>query len=113
MVEKDIARLKHMLESAEAVLSFSKGKKRTDLDKDQLFLFGVLRGLEIIGEAAGKVSKKTQNVYPNLPWKQLVGMRNRLIHAYFDVDNDRIWKTIKEYIPSFIVQLRKTISDLS
>ncbi len=111
-MEKDLVRLKHMLESAEAVLSFAKNKKRTDLDKDRLFLFGVLRALEVLGEAAGQVSKKTQAQFPDVPWKQLIGMRNRLIHAYFDIDHDRIWKTIKDYIPPFALQLKEIISEL-
>ena len=72
----------------------------------------VFREFEIIGEAAGKVSPKTKKMFPALPWSQLVGMRNRLIHAYFDVSYDIIWKTVKENIPSFILNLEKMIREL-
>ncbi len=70
-----------------AILSFTEGKQRSSLN-DRLLLSAVLREFEIIGEAAGRISDATQRKYPGLPWKELVGMRNRLIHAYFDVDHD-------------------------
>lgn len=112
MESKDLVRLKHMLDSTEAILSFIKGKRRTSLDKDRLLLSAVLRELEIIGEAANKISDKTKKQFSHFPWKELIGMRNRLIHAYFDVDHDIIWKTVREYLPDFHRQLQETISSL-
>lgn len=109
MENKDLARLKHMLDSTEAILAFAKGKQRTSLDKDLLFQSAVLRQLEIIGEAAGRVSEKTKKKFSHLPWKELVGLRNRLIHAYFDVDHDIVWKTIREYLPSFLKHLQEVV----
>jgi uncharacterized protein with HEPN domain len=99
MENKDLVRLKHMLDSTKAILSFAKGKRRASLDKDRLLLSAVLRELEVIGEAANRISEKTKKRFPDLPWKELVGMRNRLIHAYFDVDHDIIWKTIQRVPP--------------
>ena len=110
MENKDLARLKHMIDSTEAVLAFAKGKQRVSLDKDRLFQSAVMRELEIIGEAAGRVSEKTKKQFPDLPWKELVGLRNRLIHAYFDVDHDIVWKTIREYLPSFLQRLQEVIT---
>lgn len=109
MENKDLVRLKHMLDSAKAILSFAKGKRRASLDKDRLLLSAVLRELEVIGEAANRISEKTKKRFPDLPWKELVGMRNRLIHAYFDVDHDIIWKTVREYLPSFQKQLEQAV----
>ncbi|MFS8562883.1 MAG: DUF86 domain-containing protein [Rhabdochlamydiaceae bacterium] len=86
MKGKDLIRLKHMLDSTQAILDFIRGKTRNDLDHDRLLLSGIIREFQILGEAAGKISPKIQESFPTLPWKQLVGMRNRLIHAYFDVD---------------------------
>ncbi len=103
MENRDLARLKHMLDSTQAILSFAKGKQRTSLDKDRLFQSAVLRELEIVGEAAGRISEKTKKKFSHIPWKELVGLRNRLIHAYFGVDHDIVWKTIREYLPSFLV----------
>ncbi|HEY2810024.1 MAG TPA: DUF86 domain-containing protein [Rhabdochlamydiaceae bacterium] len=112
MESKDIVRLKHMLDSAEAILSFVKGKTRKSLDKDRLLLSAILRELEIIGEAANKISDKTKKQFHYFPWKELIGMKNRLIHAYFDVDHDIIWKTVREYLPAFQKQLKETISSI-
>lgn len=109
MENKDLARLKHMLDSTEAILVFAKGKQRTSLDKDRLFQSAVLREFEIIGEAAGRISEKTKKKFPHIPWKELVGLRNRLIHAYFDVDHDIVWKTIREYLPSFLEHLQGAV----
>jgi uncharacterized protein with HEPN domain len=98
-----------MLDSTQAILSFAKGKQRASLDKDRLFQSAVLRELEIVGEAAGRVSEKTQRNFPHIPWKELVGLRNRLIHAYFDVDHDIVWKTIREYLPPFLKHLQAAV----
>ena len=112
MENKDLARLKHMLDSTQAILTFAKGKQRASLDKDLLFQSAVLRQLEIIGEAAGRISDKTKKKFSSIPWKELVGLRNRLIHAYFDVDHDVIWKTIREYLPPFHELLQQVVANL-
>ncbi len=101
-----------MLDSTQAILSFIKGKQRTNLDTDRLLLSGIIRELEILGEAAGKVTLSTQHLFPNIPWRQLIGMRNRLIHAYFDISRDVIWKTIKNDLPPFYNDLERAISQL-
>ena len=111
MVDKDLARLKHMLDSTNAILSFIEGKNRENLDNDRLLLSGILRELEILGEAAGKVSQETRDRFSDIPWKQMIGMRNRLIHAYFDVDHGVVWKTVTDVLPLFSERLKKMISD--
>ena len=112
MKDKDLARLKHMLDSTKAILVFLQGKIRSDLDDDRLLLSGIIRELEVLGEAAGKVSQKTQDQFPDLPWRQLIGMRNRLIHAYFEVDNEIIWITAKQKLPIFCEQLESVVSTI-
>jgi uncharacterized protein with HEPN domain len=111
MENKDLTRLHHMLDSVNAILSFVKGENRNSLDTNRLLLSGIIRELEILGEAAGKVSKETQNRFPEFPWKQAIGMRNRLIHAYFDVDPDIIWKTTQKILPNLSEELKKIISN--
>lgn len=101
-----------MLDSTDAILLFVKGKRRASLDNNRLLTSGIIRELEILGEAAGQVSEKTKGQFPSVPWKQLIGMRNRLIHAYFDVDHDVIWKTVKDYLPNFRKELEDLISQL-
>lgn len=112
MENKDLSRLKHMLDSTEAILSFAKGKRKTSLDSNRLFRSAVVRELEIIGEAANSISEKTKRQFPHFPWKELIGMRNRLIHAYFDIDHDILWKTIREYLPLFQKDLQQAIDSL-
>jgi uncharacterized protein with HEPN domain len=90
MENKDLIRFKHMLVSTNAILSFAKGRRRIDLDQDRQFLSAVIRELEIIGEAATKISDKTKKQFSTIEWKEMIGMRNRLIHAYFDIDHDII-----------------------
>ena len=101
-----------MHDSAKAILSFAKGRQRASLDKDRLFQSAVLHELEIIGEAAGRISEGTKKNCPTIPWRELVGLRNRLIHAYFDVDLDIVWKTIREYLPAFSKELQSAIESL-
>lgn len=110
MADKDLVRLRHMLDSANAILSFIKDKHRADLDSDRLLVSGIIRELEIIGEAAGKISEETKSRFPNLPWKQIIGMRNRLIHAYFDIDHDIVWQTVKD-LNLFSYELDQIISN--
>jgi uncharacterized protein with HEPN domain len=110
MSDKDVARIQHMLDSTNAIASFIKGKNRKCLDTDRLLLSGIIRELEILGEAAGKVSQHSKDLFPSLPWKQLIGMRNRLIHAYFDIDHDIIWKTITESLPALVDKLEEMTS---
>lgn len=100
-----------MLDSVTAVLEFTKGKRRQSLEHSQLLVSAVIREFEILGEAAGQISKKTQSKYSDLPWKQLIGMRNRLIHAYFDIDDNIIWATIKEHLPSLKDSLGQIVND--
>ena len=65
--------------------------------------------IEIVGEAATQVTREFQNQHPEIPWAQIVGMRNRLIHAYFDIDMDRVWKIVKDDLPPLLVKLEKMI----
>jgi uncharacterized protein with HEPN domain len=110
MSSKDLIRLKHMLDATEAILSFLQKRRRTSLDKDRMLTSAVLREFEILGEAAGKVSEETKILFPECPWRQLVGLRNRLIHAYFDISHDIVWKTAKEHLPILHRQIQQMIS---
>jgi len=109
MSNRDHTRFEHMLESAEAAISHLDSKKREDLDTDRLLLNGVVRELEILGEAASKISADIREQYPNLPWREMIGMRNRLIHAYFDVDHQAVWRVVKEHLPSLVDNLKEIL----
>jgi len=105
MQHEDRIRIVHMLDACHAVLRFAHGKNRHDLGAQEMLQFALVRGIEIIGEAAGRVSESTQQRFPEIPWREAVGIRNRLVHAYFDVDLDVLWKTVQESIPELELQL--------
>jgi uncharacterized protein with HEPN domain len=101
MRKDDRVRLQHMLDAANEALTFIQGKIRADLDNDRMLVLSLVRELEIIGEAASKVSADTRSQNTLIPWEDITGMRNRLIHAYFDVDLDVVWNTVTKDLPLF------------
>ncbi|MGB9594862.1 MAG: DUF86 domain-containing protein [Candidatus Poribacteria bacterium] len=107
MKRDDLIRLKHMLESAYYARKFIVGRKRSDLDNDRMLLNSLVRELEIIGEAASRISEETKIYIPTIPWKIIINMRNHLIHAYHDLNLDIIWDTIEINLPELIYELEK------
>ena len=103
---EDRVRVRHMIEAAESALQFVDDRTRPDLDSDRMLLFAVVRAVEIIGEAASKVSTETRTSHPNIPWGAIVGMRNRLVHAYFEIDTAVVWVAVTDEIPALLSQLR-------
>ena len=106
MRPEDVVRIRHMIEAAETARQFVAGRERPDLDRDRMLLFALVRAVEIIGEAAAKLAPETRASAPSVPWSAIVAMRNRLIHAYFDLDPDILWKTITQELPPLIAELR-------
>ena len=98
-----------MLDAAKEASSFIEGRQRGSLQKDRMLVNALVRSIEVIGEAASQVSADTRKQYATIPWSQVIGMRNRLIHAYFDVDNDRVWDTVTEDLPALIKELEKAV----
>jgi uncharacterized protein with HEPN domain len=106
MQDEDRIRVGHMVEAAEHALGFVAGRTRSDLDTDRMLLFALVRAVEIIGEAASKVSDKTRNAHAEIPWKAIIGMRNRLMHAYFDIDADILWVAATVEVPALLAQVK-------
>ena len=94
-----------MLDAAREAMLFSKGCEREDLDQDRLLMLSLERGVEIIGEAASKVSEEGRSQLPGIEWRAIIGMRNRVIHAYYDIDPDVLWNTITYDLPRLIEEL--------
>lgn len=90
----DRTRPKHIVEAAKKALRFARGKKRADLERDDLLTLGLLKLLEIIGEAAARLSSAARHQLGTIPWPKLIGMRNRLIHNYDEVDLEILWQTL-------------------
>ena len=96
-----------MLEAAKKAVKLTEKRKRSDLDTDELLSLGLTRLFEIIGEAAAHVSDAIRTKHAGIPWAQMIGMRNRLIHGYDIIDADVIWQTVTEDLPVLIKTLNR------
>jgi len=95
-----------MIEAAEAAMRFAEGRDRSALDSDEMLRFAIVRAIEVIGEAASRISQISQDAAPAIPWREVVAMRNRLVHAYYDINRDILWRTVHEEIPGILPVLR-------
>jgi uncharacterized protein with HEPN domain len=109
MTPRDDVSLRQMLDHSQEALQLAGGRSRTDLDSDRLFNLAMTRLLEIVGEAAGRVSQTTRDSHPQMAWSQIVGLRNRLIHGYDEVDCDILWKIVEDDLPSLIDDLKRIL----
>jgi uncharacterized protein with HEPN domain len=110
MRRDDLIRVRHMLEAAKDAVFFARNKIRADLDSDRMLTLSIIKSVEILGEAASKVTKEGREGYGQIPWSDIVAMRNRLIHVYFDIDLDRVWDTISEDLPPLIAALEAVLA---
>jgi len=104
---EDSVPLQHMLDHAKEAVDMIAGKKRADLDRERMLELSLVRLIEIIGEAAARVSVEGRSRYPSIPWREVIGMRNRLVHGYDSVDLDVLWDTVELDLPPLITQLEK------
>jgi uncharacterized protein with HEPN domain len=107
----DIIALQHMLDYAREAVDMVAGKVQEDLENERMLELALVRLVEIIGEAAGRVSHGGQIKYPEIPWREVIGMRNRLIHGYDSVDYSILWDTVELDLPPLIAQLEKILQD--
>jgi uncharacterized protein with HEPN domain len=105
----DRVRILHALDAARIAVSSTEGWRREELDLDELPTLGLIRLLEIIGEAATFVSPETKADHPDVPWRKMAGLRNRLIHGYFNVNLDIVWDTIQSDLPPLIRALEAAL----
>jgi uncharacterized protein with HEPN domain len=92
----DRIRLRHMLEAARQATEFASGRTRADLDSDAMFRRAVVHCLQEIGEAASQVGESTRATVTGIPWRQIVGMRHNLVHVYFDIKHELVWKVVSQ-----------------
>ena len=100
-----------MIEYAEAALAFVHGRSREDMETDVALSFALARALEIVGEAASKISRETRASLREVPWTQIISMRNRLIHVYHDLNHNIIWRTATAELPALLPLLRAALPD--
>ena len=108
-VVDDITRIRYIIDASEKALKITQGRSRSDLEQDDILGLALVRLLEIVGEAAWGVSEPLRSQYPEIPWRYMNGMRNRLIHGYFDVNLDIVWETVSTQLPPLIPQLRRLL----
>jgi len=106
----DADRLRHMRDAANAAMGFVRGRARGDLDTDLMLQFALVRALEMVGEAADKLSDSTHAAHPSIPWSEIIGVRHRLIHGYFDVDLDIVWNVTTRKLPDLVNWINSVLS---
>lgn len=110
MLKPDIVRLQHMVDAANEALSFIADKSKAELETDRALALALVKSIEIVGEAASNVSRELRSRYPEIPWADIVAMRNRLIHTYFDVNLDIVWQTVTVELPPLVTEIQKLLA---
>lgn len=106
--------LRDMIEAARSAVSAIEGsEKAAALAADHVRALGLVKCVEIVGEAAGRLSADLRARHPEIPWSQINGMRNRLVHEYFDIDYEQVWKALTEELPPLIEQWETILVDES
>jgi uncharacterized protein with HEPN domain len=107
----DRERLEHMLAAARDAVAISAGRARPELDTDIMLQHALVRCVQIVGEAAARVTDEGRKRVPGLPWPRVVGMRHILVHAYYKVDLDAVWRVVVDHIPPMVPLLERSITD--
>ncbi len=108
----DEVRLRHMLDAARKAMSFAQGRTRQDLQSDEQFQFATVRAIEIVGEAAYKLTEPTKQTIPDIPWQDIIGSRHHLVHGYFDINLDYVWATLQDDLPVLIKALERALENM-
>jgi uncharacterized protein with HEPN domain len=98
-----------MRDAAKEAMAFVSGRTRSDLKHDRQLLLALVKSIEIVGEAASQVTEGTRGRIAGIPWPAIIAMRHRLVHAYFDVDADRVWDTVADDLPPLIEALDEAL----
>lgn len=101
--------LRDIVDSIQNIEKYTKNLSSKKFSNDRLVIDAVVRNLEIIGEAAKHVSKATKSAHPDVPWKEMTGMRNKVIHEYFGVDVDIVWETVENSLPTLGKSIQKLL----
>lgn len=106
-----MVRVRHMLDHTREAVEMVKGKTRADLDADRQLNLALVRLVEVIGEAAARIPDDFRALYPQVPWRQIVGMRHRMIHDYDVIDFDILWAVLRQDLPPLIEQLEGIVRE--
>jgi uncharacterized protein with HEPN domain len=111
MKPEDQGRLEDMLSAAQDAYKFAADHDSSDLLTDRMLFLALVKAVEIIGEAASRVTEETCQKHPEIAWKGIIGMRNILVHAYGSIDNHELWETIQVDLPPLIDALERILSE--
>ena len=102
----------HIIDAASQIAEYLEGFDEKAFQENQLVQDGVVRQLEVIGEACSKLEARFRESYLNIPWVQIVGMRNKLVHEYWDIDLSIVWQAATQEVPSLKKQLLNLIDQV-
>lgn len=111
MPASDRLYVRHICDAAKQLAEYVHGHQREDLARDPLLRDGLIRQIEIIGEAASQLSQDFKARFPQVPWPDVVGMRHRLIHAYFNVNLDLVWEAAVRDAPELLRALSPVLDE--
>ena len=106
-MRREEAWLFDMLEAAREAAAFADGLSFAEFEQNRMVELAILKAMEIVGESASQVGPDTQEAHPEIPWPEIIGMRNRLVHGYFNVNLKRVWETVQQDIPQLISRLER------
>ena len=109
---KNIIRLEHIVQAIERIKRYTLGKRFDDLVKDDMMYYAVVKNIEIIGEAANLLTNEFKSEHPDTQWKLITGMRNYIVHEYYQVDNTVIWDVIQNDLPYLEAQIKDYLKNL-
>lgn len=108
-MSRDLAYLLDILDSARLAQQFAQGVDRGGLADDAMRQYAIVHSIQIIGEAARRVSEEYREMHPEIPWRSIIGMRNQLVHKYDDVDLDVVWRVVQHEIPELIALIEPLV----
>lgn len=105
----DSVSLRQMLDHAREAVALLQGRSRSDLDSNRVLSLALVQLAQIVGEAATRISMPRRNRHPEIPWSQIIGLRNRLVHGYDAINFDILWQILTVDLPALIAMLEKII----
>jgi len=109
MPKDDLVYVGHMLDMTRKIVTVVKTRTRADFDSDEILRLALTHMVQVIGEAAGHVSQSFRSTHPEIPWRAIVGMRQKVVHDYLAVDDDMVWDTVTREIPALVARLEKVV----